>query len=191
MGSRSTACQLPLPSTILQNDFMPDTDLVIRPARAGEASTLTELCIRAKAHWGYDAQFMAAATRLLRIPEGQIGAGAVLVAVRGQDAEAPPCGVAAIVSLRRRNWFELSHLFVAPESFRLGVGRALFDAAVGLAVGKGATHVSILSDPHAAAFYERLGARRCGQAPSSVGHNRMLPLFEFAISAGAADPSRG
>jgi GNAT superfamily N-acetyltransferase len=170
---------------------MPDIDLVIRPARAGEASTLTELCIRAKAHWGYDAQFMAAATRLLRIPEGQIGAGGVLVAVRGPDAATRPCGVAAIAPLRRPNWFELSHLFVAPESFRLGVGRALFDAAVGLAVGKGATHVSILSDPHAAAFYERLGARRCGEAPSGVARNRMLPLFAFAIAPSAADSSHG
>jgi GNAT superfamily N-acetyltransferase len=190
MGSRSTACQLPLPARFPQNDFMSDIDLVIRPARAGEASILTELCIRAKAHWGYDPQFMAAAMRLLRIREGQIGAGEVLVAVRGRDEAALPSGVAAIVPLRRPNRFELSHLFVAPESFRLGIGRALFDAAVGLAAGKGATHVSILSDPHAAAFYQRLGAKRCGEAPSGVGRNRTLPLFEFAIAASAADLSR-
>jgi GNAT superfamily N-acetyltransferase len=184
MGSRRTGCQLPL-SSIPQHQSMPDIDLLIRPARAGEASILTELCIRAKAHWGYDPQFMAAATRLLQIPERQIGAGRVLVAVRGQDAAAVPCGVAAIVPLRRPNWFELSHLFVAPESFRLGIGRALFDAAVALAVGKGATHISILSDPNAAVFYQRLGARRCGEAPSGVGGNRMLPLFEFAVATGA------
>jgi hypothetical protein len=42
-------------------------------------------------------------------------------------------------------------------------------------------HLSILSDPYAAAFYERLGARRCGESPSGVMPNRMLPLFEFAI----------
>jgi predicted N-acetyltransferase YhbS len=158
---------------------MPAPELVIRPAHAGEASILTELCVRAKAHWGYDSQFMTAATRLLRIREDQIGAGSVLTAAR--DPAAIPCGVAAIVPLRRRRWFELSHLFVAPESFGLDVGRALFDASVALATKKGATHVSILSDPHAAAFYEKLGARRCGEAPSGVERNRMLPLFEFAI----------
>jgi GNAT superfamily N-acetyltransferase len=160
---------------------MSPTELVIRAARAGEAPILTELCIRAKAHWGYDSQFMTAATRLLRIHEDQIGAGRVLAALR--DAAPVPCGVAAIVPLRRPRWFELSHLFVAPESFGFGIGRALFDAAVALAADQGATHVSILSDPHAAAFYEKLGARRCGEAPSGVERNRMLPLFAFAIPA--------
>jgi predicted N-acetyltransferase YhbS len=94
------------------------------------------------------------------------------------------------VPLRRPGWSELSHLFVAPESFRRGIGRALFQAAVGLAADQGATHVSILSDPNAAAFYERLGARRCGEAPSGVESTRMLPLFEFAIvSRSEAAPS--
>ncbi|MDQ7249491.1 GNAT family N-acetyltransferase [Dongia sedimenti] len=152
--------------------------ILIRPARPGEAPILTELCIRAKAHWGYDTAFMAAASRLLRIRESEIGAGSVLTA---HAAESAPCGVAAIVPLRRPNWFELSHLFVAPERLGQGVGRALFGAAVALAGAKGATHVSILSDPHAAAFYEKLGARRCGAAPSGVDRSRLLPLFELAI----------
>jgi predicted N-acetyltransferase YhbS len=170
-----------LPAAPLSTDLMPPTDLVIRPARTGEAPILTEVCVRAKAHWGYDSQFMRAATRLLRIREDQIGAGSVLAAL--QHSAQAPCGVAAIVPLRRPHWFELSHLFVVPESFRRGIGRALFDEAVALAAAKGATHVSILSDPHAAAFYEKLGARRCGEAPSGVDRNRMLPLFEFAIIA--------
>jgi GNAT superfamily N-acetyltransferase len=157
---------------------MSDTAFIIRPAHPGEATILTALCLRAKAHWGYDSAFMAAATRLLQIREGQIGAGGVLAARLGRES---PCGVAAIVPQRRPNWFELSHLFVAPEHFGRGIGRALFDAAVALAAGRGATHVSILSDPHAAAFYEKLGARRSGEAPSGVARNRMLPLFAFTI----------
>jgi GNAT superfamily N-acetyltransferase len=157
---------------------MSTADFTIRPARAGEATILTALCIRSKAHWGYDSTFMAAAVRLLRIGECEIGTGGVLVALTA----AAPCGVAAIVPLRRRHWCELSHLFVAPESFGRGIGRALFDAAVALAATRGAGHISILSDPNAAAFYERLGARRCGAAPSSLKRNRMLPLFEFQIA---------
>jgi GNAT superfamily N-acetyltransferase len=160
---------------------MSPSELVIRPARAGEAQILTELCIRAKAHWGYDAAFMVAAARLLRIREGEIGAGRVLAASPNGDPAAPPCGVAAIVPLRQPHWFELSHLFVLPEDFRLGIGRTLFHSAVALARDKGATHISILSDPNAAAFYEKLGARRCGEAQSGVERTRMLPLFEFAI----------
>jgi GNAT superfamily N-acetyltransferase len=161
---------------------MSTVDFTIRPARPGEAPILTQLCIRSKAHWGYDAAFMAAAARLLRISEREIGAGGVLVA---SIAEVP-CGVASIVPLRRPHWCEISHLFVAPESFGRGIGRALFDAAVELAATWGASHVSILSDPNAAAFYARLGAKRCGAAPSGVARNRMLPLFEFPVARRSA-----
>ena len=62
----------------------------------------------------------------------------------------------------------------------LGGGNAALCAALS-AAEQGATHLSILSDPHAVPFYEKLGARRCGEAPSGVVSNRMLPLFEFAI----------
>jgi len=157
------------------------SEIIIRPARPGEAAALTGLCVRSKAHWGYDAAFMAAAARLLEIRADAIRAGGVLVALR--DAVATKAsGVAVIVPLRRPGWYELSHLFVAPDSFSLGIGRALFAAATALAREQGATHLSILSDPNAAAFYSKLGARRCGEAPSGVLRNRMLPLFEFAIS---------
>jgi GNAT superfamily N-acetyltransferase len=153
---------------------------IIRPARTGEAPILTELCLRSKAHWGYDPAFMVAAARLLRIGEADIRAGNVLVARRTERGE--PCGVAVLAPLRRPDWCELSHLFVAPECLRLGIGRALFLAATALAKEQGATHLSILADPYAAPFYERLGARRCGEAPSGVVPNRMLPLFDFAIA---------
>ena len=153
------------------------TDILIRPARTGEGTILTDICLRAKAHWGYDSAFMTAAARLLRIREGEIGAGHVLAALRGEH----PIGVAAIVPLRRAGRFELSHLFVAPQTMRLGIGRALFRAAADLAAQQGATHIAILSDPNAAAFYQKLGARRCGEAPSDVERGRMLPLFELII----------
>jgi GNAT superfamily N-acetyltransferase len=175
MGSQQTACQ---PSSMP----MSTADFTIRPARKGEAAMLTELCIRSKAHWGYDAAFMAAAVRLLRIGEREIGDGGVLVALMAEV----PCGVASIVPLRRPQWCELSHLFVAPERFGRGIGRALFEAAVALAATHGASHISILSDPNAVAFYERLGARRRGQAPSGVVRNRMLPLFEFPVARRSA-----
>jgi GNAT superfamily N-acetyltransferase len=161
---------------------MSAVELTIRPARPGEAAILTALCIRSKAHWGYDSSFMEAAERLLRIGESEIGAGGVLVALTADM----PCGVVALVPLRRPQWCELSHLFVAPESHGRGIGRALFEAAIALAAAWGAGYVSILSDPNAAAFYAKLGARRCGEAPSGVTRNRMLPLFEFAVARRSA-----
>jgi predicted N-acetyltransferase YhbS len=167
---------------------MAPADFLIRPAQSGEAATLTELCLRAKAYWGYDQAFMAAAAGPLRIREAQIGFGRVLTALEHGQKAAAACGVAAIVPLRRRGWIELSHLFVAPERFRLGIGRALFRAAIDLAAQQGARHLSILSDPNATGFYERLGARRCGESASGVVPGRMLPLLAFDIAQGRPEP---
>jgi predicted N-acetyltransferase YhbS len=162
---------------------MSSPDLLIRPARPGEAVRLTALCVRAKAHWGYDRAFMAAAAEALRIRERAIGLGNVLVA-SASEATVEPLGVATVEALRRPGWFELNHLFVAPECFGRGIGRALFQASAALARQRGGTHLSILSDPHAAAFYERIGARLRGEAPSDAIPGRMLPLFDYVIGPG-------
>jgi hypothetical protein len=55
--------------------------VAVRPARAGEAATLTALCVRSKAHWGYDAEFMRLSRDAITMAEKDISAGRVLVAV--------------------------------------------------------------------------------------------------------------
>jgi GNAT superfamily N-acetyltransferase len=162
-------------------------DVTIRLARRGEAPALTELCTRSKAYWGYDAAFMAAAARTIEIRERNIRAKRVLVAVSdfnaSRESGAPPLlGVAAVLPMDSRGTFDLSHLFVAPEAFGEGIGTALFDAAMQLAAAQGGRRLSILSDPNAAGFYEKLGATRRGEAPSDAVPHRMLPLFEIDIT---------
>jgi GNAT superfamily N-acetyltransferase len=162
-------------------------DITIRLARRSEAATLTDLCTRSKAYWGYDAAFMAAAARTIEIRERDIRAKRVLMAVSDFNSartsvQVPLLGVAAVVPMDNRGVFDLSHLFVAPEAFGQGIGRALFEAAVQLAVTQGARRLSILSDPNAAGFYEKLGATRRGEAPSDAVPGRMLPLFELDIA---------
>jgi len=52
----------------------------VRQAEAGEAQTLTALCLRSKAHWGYDAEFMRLCVPSLTVSEDTIAEGRVLVA---------------------------------------------------------------------------------------------------------------
>ncbi|MDB6095238.1 MAG: GCN5-related N-acetyltransferase [Verrucomicrobia bacterium] len=73
----------------------------------------------------------------------------------------------------------LEHCWILPEAMGLGFGRALFARAEGVARESGANKISIVSDPHAEGFYLRMGARSCGQEPSSVdGVPRFLPRLE-------------
>jgi GNAT superfamily N-acetyltransferase len=151
--------------------------LQIRPARGGEAAALSELCVRSKAVWGYDAAFMALAAAALAIGEAEIGAGAVWVAVTGEEI----AGVAALAPGAAPGTLDLARLFVAPERLRCGVGRALFAHVVAEARRQGAGRLTILADPNAGGFYERGGARRIGAAPSDAVAGRLLPLYEIAL----------
>jgi len=153
--------------------------ITIRAALPGEASVLSRLCVRSKAHWGYDDAFLEQARRSLTIDPAAIDAGRVFVAI---DARGGPLGVADCCPLPEPGAFDLVHLFVEPSALRRGVGRALFATACAWCTAQGGSKLMILSDPNAAAFYQRLGARRIGEAPSDAIGDRMLPLFEFALA---------
>ena len=149
----------------------------VRPAQAGEAERLSALCVRSKAHWGYDAAFMALSAPSLRVKESDIVDGRVLVAV---DAAGQPIGVASVVA--DGSLADLDMLFVDPPAIGQGAGRALFDAAAGLARRLGGLRMTILADPHAASFYERIGARYLRHAPSDAIPGRTLPFYEYDLS---------
>lgn len=56
----------------------------VRAARPAEAEDLTGLVMRSKAHWGYDAAFLAACAPELRIRAGDVTARRVVVAENGR-----------------------------------------------------------------------------------------------------------
>ena len=144
----------------------------VRRARAGEAQTLTGLCLRSKAHWGYDDAFMRLSQASLTVSDGDIASGRVLVATDDDRI----VGVARVESDG-----ELGMMFVDPPAMGRGAGRALFVAATALARRFGARSMAILADPNAAPFYERMGARFVSHAPSDAIPGRTLPLYEYDL----------
>ena len=149
------------------------SDIIVRTARADEAQALTALCVRSKAHWGYDDAFMRLSQASLTVSDADIASGRVLVAER----QGLVFGVARVEPDG-----ELGLMFVDPRTMGRGVGRALFDAAVVLARRLGAQRMAILADPNAAPFYERMGARFVSQAPSDAIPGRTLPLYEYDLT---------
>jgi GNAT superfamily N-acetyltransferase len=150
----------------------------VRSARAEEAVALTALCVRSKAHWGYDAEFMRQAAVVLTVTPAIIEKGRVLVA---EDRDNGLLGIAAVEPAQPEGGFELALLFVEPSVIGTGVGRTLFEAAVELVGRQGGRSLSILADPFAAQFYQRMGAIKVGEAPSDAIAGRSVPLLEYAI----------
>ena len=152
--------------------------ILIRKAKTGEAESLTALCMRSKAHWGYDVEFMRLCTAALTVSEASIAAGRVLVAT---DDAGRTIGTVSVAEDDEGP--ELALMFVDPPAMGGGIGRALFEAAVRLARRLGYSRMTILADLNAAPFYERMGARFLRNAPSDAIPGRTLPLYEYDLTS--------
>jgi GNAT superfamily N-acetyltransferase len=157
--------------------------LCLRKALPSEANALTELAIRSKRSWGYDARFMEL------VEPDMIVHAEYLIAEHGIVAEENGAAVGyAIVRVDGEQAF-LRDLFVEPEWMRRGIGKALFREAVAYSVELGAVELSLDGDPNAIGFYERMGMREIGEEPSIVGGGRMLPVMALDLRNGV-EPRR-
>jgi GNAT superfamily N-acetyltransferase len=151
----------------------------LRDARQDELPALSELCLRSKAVWGYDDAFMIACRAELTLRPDELQSTHLQVAERCSTvvglAQVKVAGTDA----------ELLKLFVEPALLGSGVGRLLFEWATATARGFGAVRMIIEADPGAVAFYERLGARAAGLAPSQSIVGRMLPRMQMELEKGA------
>lgn len=147
------------------------SDVRIRAARLAEIDELGALCLRSKAHWGYDAAFMARCVSSLRVTAGAIADDLAFVAAMGER----PVGVHQLALKGAQA--ELDLLFVDPPAIGRGVGRRLYRHAEQLAMTRGCRELSIVADPFARTFYVAMGARYVEDGPSEGIPGRMLPRY--------------
>lgn len=149
--------------------------LSLRPARLSEAESLTGLCMRSKAVWGYDAEFMTACRAELTITEEKLVQSAVQVAeLDGRVVGMARLSVTGVDA-------ELEALFVDPRELHAGIGRALFEWAVSVCRTRAVRTLAIEADPGAAAFYRRMGAVDAGLVPSGSIAGRFIPKLTLSI----------
>lgn len=151
--------------------------VILRPPVPEDLEGLSALCLRSKAHWGYDAAFLRACAAELRIGPEDLLRSRLAVAERGGEA----LGVVQLTVAGEVA--ELDKLFVAPGHMGRGIGRRLFDWAAQVARAEGAHHLRIEADPGAVPFYRAMGAVVVGDALSGSIPGRMLPLLERVLSA--------
>ncbi len=152
-----------------------DLEITFRPARPDETPALSNLALRSKAHWGYDADFLEKTERELTVKAVDAARGRVFLAEQrdavvgfyGLEHEPPVMG--------------LDSMFVDPKCNGTGVGAALMDHAKATAKAFGATTLQIEADPNAEGFYLRVGAQRIGETPSGSIPGRLLPLLELTL----------
>ncbi|MDX3327658.1 GNAT family N-acetyltransferase [Streptomyces sp. ME02-6979-3A] len=148
----------------------------VREGRPEEAAALTALALRSKAHWGYDAAFMAVCRDELTVRPDEVTARRTAVAERDGRLlgftmldGSPPEGA-------------LGMMFVEPDAMGRGVGRLLFTRTAARARRLGFVRLTIDADPNAESFYTAMGAVRIGATPSGSVPGRELPLLELPLA---------
>jgi GNAT superfamily N-acetyltransferase len=132
--------------------------LTLRFARPEEHGELEELQRRASLELPDYREELEANPDAIHLPPAQIANGQVIVAeIDGQLA-----GFAAIVG------GELDGLFVEPDLWGRGIGRALLEAAAHQARKRGLT-VTVIASPSARRFYESCGFSVEGEAWTRFG----------------------
>lgn len=153
----------------------------VRRARIDETEALSRLALRSKAHWGYDAAFMAKCRDELTVTRKHVEDGEVWVL----DDDQGPRGIYRLSIDGRVGVVEL--LFVRPDAIGTGAGRTLWKHMLAEATRRGTERISVDSDPDAEGFYLAMGCRRIGEAPSASIAGRTLPRLELRLTEAVTD----
>ena len=163
--------------------------LRIQRARPEEAEPLTDLIMRSKAHWGYDATLLAAWRAGHTLDAATIARDAVYCA---EDAESGVVvGVSHCFPINEEEVY-LERLFVDPAWMGRGVGARLWRHAVEQATAQGARRLTLGADPNARLFYEHVGAVVTAWFDASLAPGTRAPTMRYDLppSRSAPPPSR-
>ncbi len=122
--------------------------ITIRAAVAADQPALEALQWRASLNNPGDREALLANQDAIEVPLAQIEAGGVFVAERAGKI------IGFAVILRREDGdAELDALFVEPQYWGQGIGRALVEHCASAARATGAATVHVVGNPHALGFY--------------------------------------
>ncbi len=138
--------------------------LSLRTAHVGEHRILEALQRRASLANPDDREALLANPDAIELPLEQISAGHVFVGAHGGDL----VGFAALVP-REDGEFELDGLFVEPDLWKSGVGRALIGHCSDFARRQGAAALHVVGNPHAEGFYAKCGFAIIGSCETRFG----------------------
>lgn len=154
----------------------------VRDGRPEEQRALTRLCVRATLQLGYDEAFIDRVMPGLTITLPLITTGCVQVAETQSGAAV---GVVVVTTTMLQGIALLWGLYVDPSSWKCGVGRALFAAAVARTKALNAGALMIYAEPAAEGFYKRMGAVRIGEGPFVYSPDVVLPRLLYLVASEA------
>lgn len=157
----------------------------IRAAKIEESDILTSVSFQSKKIWRYPDHFFEIWKNELTIHPDYIRHNKVFVF----EEKSIILGYYSMVYLEndvdlsgtvlsKGHWLE--HMFILPGFIGKGIGTKLFDHLKTICTENRISRISILSDPNARGFYEKMGCRYVKEYPSSIPH-RTTPLLILTL----------
>jgi len=157
----------------------------IRHAKIEESGTLTAISYASKRYWAYPDHFFETWKNELTISPDYIRQNRVFVF----EGKAGIAGYYSMVCLEndmdfsgtvlsKGHWLE--HMFILPAFIGKGIGTKLFEHLKIICRQNRINTISILSDPNAKDFYEKMGCRYVTEIPSTIA-NRTTPLLVLTL----------
>jgi len=150
------------------------TGLCLRFARPDERAALEALQRRATLMWEEYRPYLMANPDVMELPLAHLQEGWVRVA----EWQGRVLGFAVL--LPKSDFLELDGLFVEPDFWRRGVGRALIADALKTARRDKAAAIETVANPRAEGFYERLGFAISGRAQTQFGPANRMKISAFS-----------
>ncbi len=147
----------------------------IIPAKRTDAKQITELTLRSKAYWNYDAKQIEAWKDELTTTAQHIDEHNVYKLVEGDTL----IGFYAYYFENEKE-INLDNCFVAPEYIGQGFGKILMLDFLKRIEATQAEKVILVADPNAEKFYECMGFQSVGKRESSI-KGRFLPIMAKCI----------
>lgn len=138
--------------------------ITLRVAVPADQQALEALQWRASLNNPEDREALLANPDAIELSRQQIEAGGVFVA----EIDGFIKGFAAILARHDGN-LELDALFVEPENWRQGIGRALVEHCCLAAQVSGASSIHVAGNPHAEGFYVACGFKTFGTEQMRFG----------------------
>lgn len=138
----------------------------IRSPGADDLAALTDVFRRASLSNDGDTAALLAHPEVLVLSEAAILAGGTRVAI---EPAGRIVGFATARETETEGVLELEDLFVAPEWMRNGIATLLVHDIARTARQRHVSGVEVTANPHALAFYQRVGFRPVGQAQTRFG----------------------
>lgn len=146
-------------------------DLHIRPARPDEQGMLEDLQLRSSLVWEDTRDDLLANPEVVELPAEQIAAGYVFVAERAGAV----AGFGVVLPIEGGEP-DLDGLFVEPEIWRGGVGRALVAEAMRRVREMGAGGLTVIANLNARGFYDACGFVAVREVPTRFAPALMMRL---------------